>query len=81
MKCIVSPYFGFMLSNLYHAKLCLFVFSATSAASNWQFISICSCVFEDFKHPWLVRETQICQVADSNPIPSRVFAYSRLIST
>ena len=33
-----------MLSNLLHAKLCLFVFGATFAASNWQFISICSCL-------------------------------------
>ena len=30
---------------------------------------------------WLVRETQICQVADSNPKRSRVFVNLRLIST
>ena len=33
-----------MLRDLLHAKLCLFVFSATFAASKWKFISICSCV-------------------------------------
>ena len=36
-----------MPSNLLHSKLCLFVFGATFAASNWQFNSICS----EFKLP------------------------------
>ena len=30
-------------SKLLLAKLCLFVFGATFAASNWKFVSICSC--------------------------------------
>ena len=36
-----------MLCDLLHAKLYLFLFDVTSAASNWQFISICSCFIRD----------------------------------
>ena len=32
-----------LFSNLLHANLCLFVFGADFAASNWKIISICSC--------------------------------------
>ena len=34
--------FSFLYSKLLPAKLCLFAFVATFAASHWQFISICS---------------------------------------
>ena len=46
-----------LYSKFLLVTLCLFVFGATFAASNWQFISICSCViggyFGHLKHPWL----------------------------
>ena len=37
----------------YMQNYVFFVFGATFAASNCQFISIFSCVFGEFKHPWL----------------------------
>ena len=54
-----------MLSNLLHAKLCLLVFEATFALSNWQFFLayvialLVAIFFGDFRQ-WLVRETQFC---------------------
>ena len=39
--------FSLLYSKLLYAKLCLFVFDATFAASRWQFVSICSCFIRD----------------------------------
>ena len=39
--------FSLLYSNLFLAKLCLFVFGDTFAASHSQFIGICSCFFCD----------------------------------
>ena len=44
LKCIIYAYFGFMLSNLLHAKLCLLYLMSPFAVSKWQFISLCSLV-------------------------------------
>ena len=66
---------------------CLFVFGALFAVSNWQFISLCSLVISgqfmrnlSIRGYVVMRQTQCCWVADSNPTRSRVLINSRLIS-
>ena len=69
---------GFMLFNFLNAKLCPFVFGATFTAWTCNLLAYVAAFlvasFWGLKSSvasWLVRETQIYQVADSNPTCSR----------
>ena len=77
--------FSFLFSKILRAKLCLFVVSATFAASHWHFVSICSCFFMASVRKFVMlvaqmrgQATRNLLVVGSNP-PKRKFCFSRFI--
>ena len=68
-----------LICNFLHAKLNAFVFDVTFAASNWQFISICSCIIVAYFLGFLSIRSWMVSAWDSNLLPGKFESHALTI--